>query len=151
MLLRHLHFDHMGSIIKQTLLEPVSDFSNYRKGRFIVQNIRRRTKSIFNWWSFIWDFSVWCIFVEIKEMNIKSIEEHHRRLRILSSVFLAYETLRYASDWHKAWMANLSEILTFIGPCIVIYSYSTTNKMHLFLKLFILVKRSTCFGRSFPY
>jgi len=38
--------------------------------------------------------------------------------------------------------------LTFIGPCIAIYSYSTTNKMHLFLKLFILVKRSTCFGRS---
>ena len=28
-------------------------------------------------------------------------------------------------------------------------SYSTTNKMHVFLKLFILVKRSTCFGRSF--
>ena len=26
--------------------------------------------------------------------------------------------------------------------------YSTTNKIHLFLKLFILVKRSTCFGRS---
>jgi len=28
-------------------------------------------------------------------------------------------------------------------------SYRTTNKMHLFLKLFILVKRSTCFWRSF--
>ena len=27
-------------------------------------------------------------------------------------------------------------------------SYSKTNKMHLFLKLFILVKHSTCFGRS---
>ena len=39
--------------------------------------------------------------------------------------------------------------LTFIGPCIVIYSYRTTNKMHPFLKLFILVKSSTCFGRSF--
>jgi hypothetical protein len=39
--------------------------------------------------------------------------------------------------------------LTFIGPCIVIYSYSTTNRMHLFLKLFILVKHATCFGRSF--
>ena len=39
--------------------------------------------------------------------------------------------------------------LTFIGPCIEIYSYSTTNKMHLFLKLFILVKRSPCFGWSF--
>jgi len=39
--------------------------------------------------------------------------------------------------------------LTFIGPCIVIHSYSKTNKIHLFLKLFILVKYSTCFGRSF--
>jgi hypothetical protein len=28
-------------------------------------------------------------------------------------------------------------------------SYSKTNKMHQFLKLFILVKHSTCFGRSF--
>jgi hypothetical protein len=36
--------------------------------------------------------------------------------------------------------------LTFIGPYILIYSYSITNKMHLFLKLFILIKRSTCFG-----
>jgi hypothetical protein len=32
---------------------------------------------------------------------------------------------------------------------ITAVSYSTTNKMHLFLKLFILVKHSTCFGRSF--
>jgi len=30
-----------------------------------------------------------------------------------------------------------------------LFSYSATNKMHLFLKLFILVKGSTCFGRSF--
>jgi len=34
-------------------------------------------------------------------------------------------------------------------PCIVIHSYSATKKMHRFLTLFILVKRSTCFGRSF--
>jgi len=39
---------------------------------------------------------------------------------------------------------------TIITPCILVYSYSTTKKMHLFLKLFILVKRSTRFGRSFP-
>jgi hypothetical protein len=39
---------------------------------------------------------------------------------------------------------------TFTGPCsTVIYSYSKTYQMHLFLKLFILVKHSTCFGRSF--
>jgi ABC-type Zn2+ transport system substrate-binding protein/surface adhesin len=29
--------------------------------------------------------------------------------------------------------------LTFTGPCIVIYSYSKTNQMHLFLKLLIFV------------
>jgi hypothetical protein len=39
--------------------------------------------------------------------------------------------------------------LTFISPCVIIYSYSKTNQMHLFLKLFILVKQSTYFGRSF--
>jgi hypothetical protein len=39
--------------------------------------------------------------------------------------------------------------LMFIGLCIIIYTYSKTNKMHLFLQLFILVKHSTCFGRSF--
>jgi len=41
------------------------------------------------------------------------------------------------------------QFLIFIGPYILIYSCSTTNKMHLFLKIFIIVKRSTCFGRSF--
>ena len=45
-------------------------------------------------------------------------------------------------------MGNFEVALTSIGPCIVIYYFSTTNKMHLFLKLFILVKRSA-FGRSF--
>jgi hypothetical protein len=39
------------------------------------------------------------------------------------------------------------ENLTFIDRCIVIYSYSKTNKMHQILKLFILVKRCTCFRR----
>ena len=35
--------------------------------------------------------------------------------------------------------------LIFIGPCIVIYSYITTNMMQLFSQI-ILVKRSLCFG-----
>ena len=35
-----------------------------------------------------------------------------------------------------------------IGEDRLKYSYSTTNKMHPFLKLFILVKRCTCFGLS---
>jgi hypothetical protein len=51
------------------------------------------------------------MFVEMKETNIKSNEEHYRRFRILSSVLLAYETVRYESDWHKAWMTKLSEIV----------------------------------------
>ena len=38
---------------------------------------------------------------------------------------------------------------TYTLITLVEYSYSTTSKMHLFLKLFILLKRSTCFGRSF--
>jgi len=54
------------------------------------------------------------MFVEMKEINIKSNEEHHRRFRIISSVFLAYETVSYASDWHKAWMTKLPEISIII-------------------------------------
>ena len=37
---------------------------------------------------------------------------------------------------------------TFLGPCIVIYFYSKTNKMHNISNLFILEQHSTCFGRS---
>jgi len=39
-------------------------------------------------------------------------------------------------------------ILTFIGPCIVIYSYNKSQPDALFLK-FILVKNSTCFGQTY--
>jgi len=52
--------------------------------------------------------------------------------------------LRTALFW--VIMQQVAVTLMFIGPCIVIYSYSKTNKMHLFLKLFNLVKHSTCFG-----
>lgn len=51
------------------------------------------------------------MFVEMKVINIKTNEEYHRSFRIVSSVFLAYETVRYASDWHKVWMTKLSEIV----------------------------------------
>ena len=39
-------------------------------------------------------------------------------------------------------------ILTFRGPCIVIYSYNKSQQDVLFLK-FILVKNSTCFGQIY--
>jgi hypothetical protein len=39
-------------------------------------------------------------------------------------------------------------ILTFIGPCIVIYSYNKSQRDELFLS-FILVKNSTCFGQIY--
>ena len=40
-------------------------------------------------------------------------------------------------------------IHSFLLIKYVSYPYSTTNKVHMFRKLFILVKRSACFGRSF--
>jgi hypothetical protein len=55
---------------------------------------------------------------------------------------------------HKAWH-HLSIYLHIPLPSghlvriLYRHSYSKNNKMHLFLQLFILVKRSTCFGRSF--
>jgi hypothetical protein len=39
-------------------------------------------------------------------------------------------------------VATVTETLTFIGPCIVIYSYSKTNEIHQFLK-YILFCSST--------
>jgi len=39
-------------------------------------------------------------------------------------------------------------ILTFIGPCIVIYSYNKIQQDALFLN-FILVEHSTCFGQTY--
>ena len=42
---------------------------------------------------------------------------------------------------------NIYQNLTFIGPCIVIYSYNENQRDGLFLK-FILVKNSICFGQT---
>jgi hypothetical protein len=60
-----------------------------------------------------------------------------------TTLFLCIHTIPWRTE------GNTEVKQMFIGLCSVIYSYSTTNKMHLFLKLFILVKCSTCFGRSF--
>ena len=38
--------------------------------------------------------------------------------------------------------------LTFIGPCIVIYSHNESQQNVLFLN-FILVQNSTCFGHAY--
>jgi hypothetical protein len=43
---------------------------------------------------------------------------------------------------------NINTCLTFTGPYIVIYSYNNSQQDALFLK-FILVKNSTCFGRTY--
>ena len=42
----------------------------------------------------------------------------------------------------------MSELLTFRGPCIVIYSYNKSQQDALFLNL-ILVKNSTDFGQIY--
>jgi hypothetical protein len=51
----------------------------------------------------------------------------------------------YNAEWYDYWIN-----LIFIGPCIVIYSYSTTNKMHLLSQTIYSCKTlNTRFGRSF--
>jgi heme A synthase len=71
----------------------------------------------------------------------------------IGHVFVNKETIftMYGDLNHSVYIIHrITDIfLTFIGLCIVIYSYSKTNRMHLFLKLFILAKHTTCFGRSF--
>jgi len=47
------------------------------------------------------------------------------------------------------YMVMYSSYCTWWCSAAIVHSYSTTTKGDLFLKLFILVKHSTCFGRSF--
>lgn len=90
MLLRYRHFDQIGSIIKQILLNPyqISQIIGKEGSSYKTLIGRQRTYLIDEVLGFSWDFLVWCMFVEMKEINIKTNEEHHRRFRILSSVFL---------------------------------------------------------------
>jgi hypothetical protein len=48
---------------------------------------------------------------------------------------------------HVGWSIT-SILLSFRGPCIVIYSYNKNQRDALFLK-FIFVKNSTCFGQIY--
>jgi len=60
--------------------------------------------------------------------------------------------------WHEATVLYSAKLLlyhskhkidsTFIGPCIVMYSYNKSQRDALFLK-FILIKNSTCFGQIY--
>ena len=47
-------------------------------------------------------------------------------------------------------IAQMENDWTFIGPCIVIYSYSTTNKMHLFSQIIYSCKTLYMFRTVFP-
>jgi hypothetical protein len=49
--------------------------------------------------------------------------------------------------WCPTW--KYPKYLTFIGPCIVIYSYSKTKQMNQCLELFIFAWHFTRFGRPF--
>jgi len=48
--------------------------------------------------------------------------------------------------WQLLQLMNTN--LTFIGPCIAIYSYKNSQRDALFLN-FILVNNSTCFGQIY--
>jgi hypothetical protein len=63
---------------------------------------------------------------------------------IKQHIFLYTHSLYYI-----IYIINEYLIYTQWDEFVQIYSYSKTNKMHLFCKLFILVKHSACFERSF--
>jgi len=77
--------------------------------------------------------------------NNRTIMDYGKGARTKANFAKMLHRILYVQFSFQIFFTNL----TFTGPCIVIYSYSTINKMHLFLKLFILVKLSTCVGRSF--
>ena len=91
--------------------------------------------------------------IRCSQFSLLSLKDCRRDERLKNYSLLCELSDGRPPPWRleaKYWArSNLSFGLTSIGPCIIIYSYSTTKKVHLFLKLFILVKLSTCFGRSF--
>jgi len=56
--------------------------------------------------------------------------------------------IRFSKNQHITRFYTNFMILTFRGPCIVIYSYNKSHRDALFLN-FILVKNSTCFGQIY--
>jgi hypothetical protein len=75
-----------------------------------------------------------------------SMRKGNLRLTLLARGGFGYGTeMWYHPSLHKN---SKSGVVELFEMTLKLYSYCTTNKMHLFLKLFILVKCSTCFGRS---
>ena len=79
---------------------------------------------------------MFCLAVIIRD-HVSSCE---RLLKIMKPIKLKVK--------FKTKIQTLKLILTFRGPCIVMYSYNKSQRDALFLK-FILVKNSTCFGQIY--
>jgi len=56
------------------------------------------------------------------------------------------------SIFHRMWIryTGIEDYLTFICPCIVIYSHSTTNKTHLLSQIIYFCKKLYMFRMVFP-
>jgi hypothetical protein len=58
-------------------------------------------------------------------------------------------SLKRSSCFGQSFRPSSGNTLIFVGTCIVIYSYSITNKMHLLSQIIYSLKRFSCFARSF--
>jgi hypothetical protein len=83
------------------------------------------------------------------EIQTRYIVRHNTSMLYSNVLYvLAYQNHHQATLLQKFKNISTFATLTLRGPCIVIYSYNKSQQDALFLN-FILVKNSTCFGRTY--
>jgi hypothetical protein len=86
----------------------------------------------------------------------RSGQTFQRNLPPALSVYMkineAERSSKTSVGFYQTTQPNITEHLnlTFIGPCIVIYSYNTTNKMHLLSQIIYSCKTLYMFRTVFP-
>jgi len=78
-------------------------------------------------------------------LNWKYCERTQSFWNFGSRIRKSAEIFKHSSRWPSE---NLKKILTFRGPCIVVYSYNRSQKDAWFLN-FISMYTSVCFGKTY--
>jgi len=74
-----------------------------------------------------------------------------RQIHWSPCTWLISSTNRLTMDQRQPWQTERYANLTFIGPCILIYFYSNSNKAHQYLNLFYFLKNTLYMFRTvFP-